>query len=89
MRVFIPYSLECGAARTALPVGPAFPLKVFSCSTRGEPGKWPAPPTMWRGWRCGTVGEGEKPQVRHARFRGVGLPRSTEETCEQSWGAGR
>ena len=32
----------------------------------------------------GTVGEGRKPHVRHARFWGVGRPHSTDEAGEQS-----
>ena len=36
----------------------------------------------------GTVGEGVKPQVRHARHRGVGRSRSTCEAGEQSRNSG-
>ena len=34
--------------------------------------------------KCGTVEEGQKPYCRHARLRGVGRPRSTNEAGEQS-----
>jgi hypothetical protein len=36
---------------------------------------------------CGSVGEGEMPQCRHARFREVRQSRSTPEAVEQRWTA--